>query len=323
MNSMMIGIPSYKPDDENLFKARLKFILKNFECVTSVISDPIEVYICTQRWNDDDFKYFDDLVSPLKNLKITYLKYDHGLGCDGAKNKILDVFYNSDYDFILMCDDDAYIIDHYRGVDLIKILYYNPEMINVDMIRFDLAMNPFKESVLNIRDVIEKNILLTFNGCPKWGGVHILKNLKKYYNIQPDDDVYYYYESYTIDGKEFEIHDDVFRRDIMKLRGFKVYGCKNVYFRFHLTGVRKNTFASSRDINLVKVYDRYTEEVIKRIAIRDKLIDCDENTTPSAMRHRISLKFKPNNPDILIPRPEPYTFTENELRINKRSRKKS
>ena len=313
MNSLMVGIPSYRPEDTNLFRERLEYSIKNLKNISGVVKNTVDVCVCSQKWNNEDFEYFNDNLKDL-DLNIHYLKYNEGLGCSDAKNRILDEFYNSDYKFILMCDDDAYICNHYKGIDIVKLLYDNPEKFsNADMIRFKDPRLPYKIRALEYRERLESSIVLTYSFSNKLGGIHVLKNLKQEYNLSKDDDVYYYKGSYTINGETYKIHDDVFRKEIMRARGFKVYNSLNTFFEFHPDSVREGALESNQT-----ELDN-TRNVIRYICGRDNLIKTDDNPSDQGIRYRIYLKSKDLTPDIDIPRETPYKFTERELTVKHRT----
>ena len=95
----VIGIVSYLPDDECIRQERkdkLKYLIYKCELYFQ-----LPFIIIAQNWNEDDNK-----TITIKNGNIYH--YDK-LGIVGARKKLREHFLNSEYNYLIMLDDDCVI----------------------------------------------------------------------------------------------------------------------------------------------------------------------------------------------------------------------
>ncbi len=93
-----IGIISYFPYDEALRKVRLEkldAVIKNCNFLFN-----LPIMIIAQNWKN--------LVCNLPNVNV--INYETKLGITGARRELRKKFLESEYDYIVMLDDDAKLI---------------------------------------------------------------------------------------------------------------------------------------------------------------------------------------------------------------------
>ena len=93
-----IGIISYFPDDERLRKVRSEKLDKVLRDCNNLFNLP--VIIIAQNWKN--------IRCSLKNVNVLY--YENKLGITGARRELRRVFLESEYDYLIMLDDDAKLI---------------------------------------------------------------------------------------------------------------------------------------------------------------------------------------------------------------------
>ena len=86
------------PDDINERKVRMSR-LKNLLPKCDDIFKKDIIIVC-QNWKDES-------LPPLNNSKLILYKYKSKLGITGARKTLRGIFLNSDYDYLIMLDDDA------------------------------------------------------------------------------------------------------------------------------------------------------------------------------------------------------------------------
>lgn len=98
MLSKVIGIISYLPNNKDIRSNRLKKLKNLVGKCNEIFALPI--IIIAQNYKQEDFDY-------LKSYKnITFYVFDK-LGIVGARNKLRDIFLDSNYDYLIMLDDDC------------------------------------------------------------------------------------------------------------------------------------------------------------------------------------------------------------------------
>ena len=102
-NNVMVGIVSYLPDNEQIRKKRLDAIKIQAEYIRKVYPDN-EFVVVAQNYKENDF---------ISDMDITYIVSETPLGAGKARNVILETFYKSNYDFLMLCDDDTIWYPYY------------------------------------------------------------------------------------------------------------------------------------------------------------------------------------------------------------------
>ena len=113
-----IGIISYLPDDAKKREARVDKLYKLIETCNDIFKLPF--IIIAQNWKGEKFN-----ISA--NLKI--INYTEPLGIIGARQELRKVFLASNYDYLIMLDDDCELTGTYNdGVQYIKQIEEHPDM---------------------------------------------------------------------------------------------------------------------------------------------------------------------------------------------------
>lgn len=99
MGGSVIGIISYLPDNSKIRDRRLTKLIKLvLQC--NYIFNNLPIMIIAQNWTDEELNKF----SQMRNIK--FFTYDK-LGITGARNKLREHFLYSDYQYLIMLDDDV------------------------------------------------------------------------------------------------------------------------------------------------------------------------------------------------------------------------
>ena len=128
-------IISYYPNDPVIRAHRKEAHLKQIKSIKAA-SPFARIYIVAQNYKEED--YLDD-------PQITYYKHEP-LGAMRARNTALNYFYNSNYDFCILSDDDTVVIPDFSAKAFIDELEFNSEKFkNVDIIwGRDMYHRPFQ-----------------------------------------------------------------------------------------------------------------------------------------------------------------------------------
>ena len=168
---MLIGVNSYLPTDGRVRQVRKNRIKEQYEFFNSIIPDT-KIYCCAQQYDKDD--YIDN---------VNYFKFNNGIGVSQSRNKLLEFFYNTDEDYMVMCDDDTTLYPYYDCFDLLKEMSINPnKFISLDVIgSVNPMMTGFKQEIYNnINTFIDNYVFVPI--VFKSFAFSIVKNFKKYYN---------------------------------------------------------------------------------------------------------------------------------------------
>ena len=169
--SIMIGQISYLPNNE-LRTKRLEAARTQIEWLHKVLPNVKILSVC-QNYTQDEY---DMLGSDM------YLSYDTPIGAGKARNKILEKFYNSDYDWLFLCDDDTILDDKYHYENFIEELSNNEKKFSgIDAVSaIEPEYHPYKK--LNYED---KGNLTHFKFEPRelnsGSATSFIRNIKKFY----------------------------------------------------------------------------------------------------------------------------------------------
>ena len=169
--SIMIGQISYLPNNE-LRTKRFEAARTQIEWLHKVLPNVKILSVC-QSYTQDEC---DMLGSDI------YLSYDTPIGAGRARNKILEKFYNSDYDWLFLCDDDTILDDKYHYENFIEELSNNEKKFSgIDAVSaIEPEYHPYKK--LNYED---KGNLTHFKFEPRelnsGSATSFIRNIKKFY----------------------------------------------------------------------------------------------------------------------------------------------
>lgn len=134
----MIGIVSYLPNEPKLRSLRKKAHLNQIKLLASVFPNE-QINIIAQNYHDNE---------QIKYSKIKYFKYNQKLGPAGARNILLDMFYNSKDKVLFMLDDDITWYNYYDINTLLVDYYYNSDKYDIDFIvPMKPETEPFKKTI--------------------------------------------------------------------------------------------------------------------------------------------------------------------------------
>ena len=169
--SIMIGQISYLPNNE-LRTKRFEAARTQIEWLHKVLPN-VKITSVLQNYTQDEC---DMLGSDM------YLSYDTPIGAGRARNKILEKFYNSNYDWLLLCDDDTILDDKYHCENFIEELSNNEKKFSgIDAVSaIEPEYHPYKK--LNYED---KGNLTHFKFEPRelnsGSATSFIRNIKKFY----------------------------------------------------------------------------------------------------------------------------------------------
>lgn len=113
---------------------------------------------------------------------VDYERFENGIGAGKARNIILEKFYNSDYDWLFLWDDDTVLYEHYSPEKFLYDIFENEEKFkNVDAVSaLEPEYYPYKK--LNYQD---KGNLTHYKFEPRvlnsGSATSIIRNIKKFY----------------------------------------------------------------------------------------------------------------------------------------------
>lgn len=167
--SVLIGQVSYLPRNE-LRTKRSEAARFQIEWFNKILPQ-VRIVSVAQAYDESD--YVDG---------VFYHEYENGIGAGPARNVILKEFYNSDYDWLLLCDDDTVLYPYYSVDEFIKEVAFNPEKFeNIDAISaLEPEYYPYKK--LNYED---RANLTHYKFEPRvlnsGSATSFIRNIKKYY----------------------------------------------------------------------------------------------------------------------------------------------
>ena len=97
-----IGIISYLPDDNDKRNNRRSKLLKLINTCNTLFNLPI--IVVAQNWKDTNLNSYSSLYN-VKNVMLHH--YEKPLGIIGARKELRKLFLESDYDYLIMLDDDC------------------------------------------------------------------------------------------------------------------------------------------------------------------------------------------------------------------------
>ena len=169
--SIMIGQISYLPNNE-LRTKRFEAARTQIEWLHKVLPN-VKITSVLQNYTDaeSDLIKSDDIIS-----------FSNPIGAGKARNLILEKFYNSDYDWLFLCDDDTILDDKYHYENFIEELSNNEKKFSgIDAVSaIEPEYHPYKK--LNYED---KGNLTHFKFEPRelnsGSATSFIRNIKKFY----------------------------------------------------------------------------------------------------------------------------------------------
>lgn len=169
--SIMIGQISYLPNNE-LRTKRFEAARTQIEWLHKVLPN-VKITSVLQNYTDAE----RDLI---KSDNI--IGFSNPIGAGKARNLILEKFYNSDYDWLFLCDDDTILDNKYHYENFIEELSNNEKKFSgIDAVSaIEPEYHPYKK--LNYED---KGNLTHFKFEPRelnsGSATSFIRNIKKFY----------------------------------------------------------------------------------------------------------------------------------------------
>ena len=166
----MIGVISYLPNNE-LRTQRLTAARTQLDWLHTLFTEP-QITVVAQAYNDSECDYEG----------VNYIRYENGIGAGKARNVILKMFYESDYDWLFLCDDDTILDNKYHYENFIEELSKNEKKFSgIDAVSaIEPEYHPYKK--LNYED---KGNLTHFKFEPRelnsGSATSFIRNIKKFY----------------------------------------------------------------------------------------------------------------------------------------------
>lgn len=115
-----IGIISYLPDDNRLRNNRFGKLCNLLLRLDDLFKLPI--IIIGQNWHDQELPH-------LSNSELLIYLYKNKLGITGARKELRKKFLESDYDYMIMLDDDIKLVGSKNSADsYLNQIYAHPGM---------------------------------------------------------------------------------------------------------------------------------------------------------------------------------------------------
>ena len=169
--SIMIGQISYLPNNE-LRTKRFEAARTQIEWLHKVLPN-VKITSVLQNYTDAE----SNLIKSDNSIG-----FSNPIGAGKARNLILEKFYNSDYDWLFLCDDDTILDDKYHYENFIEELSNNEKKFSgIDAVSaIEPEYHPYKK--LNYED---KGNLTHFKFEPRelnsGSATSFIRNIKKFY----------------------------------------------------------------------------------------------------------------------------------------------
>ena len=297
--SICIGVISYLPDDSKRTK-RLQASRTQIEWLHKLFNHE-KIIVIAQNYNKDD--YLDDSL-------VEYIKYDKGIGAGNARNVILKNFYNSDYDWLFICDDDTILDNKYSYQDFVYDVVNNPDKFDgIDAIS---AIEP-EYTAYKKNNFEDKANLTHYKFTPRelncGSATSFMRNIRKYYgkevyynNILANkqeglEDVEFllnwvldgltWYKMNTLIRKSLAFNQSTIWEDDRDERNNTLSKCLDkVCERFSKYGIHRKI---NGNVNWADFNSLYNNTLPVLYIEREKPIVYDENTTPKNKNKNILL----------------------------------
>lgn len=292
--SVILGQISYLPNNE-LRTKRLEAAQFQLEWLHKLLPN-VQIMCVAQAYEQ----------SECDKPFVNYYRYDNGIGAGKARNIILEKFYNSDYDWLFLWDDDTVLYEHYSPEKFLYDIFDNEEKFKqVDAVSaLEPEYYPYKK--LNYQDV---GNLTHYKFEPRvlnsGSATSIIRNIKKFY----DKEVYFP----NVNANKGEGREDIEFLIAWLKRDLNWYTMQTM-IRKSLCFDKSSIFGSdtkARDAVLMKdldvICERYAEDGITR-DIKGKITWKNFNE-----RYNKSLKV------LYIERKEPIVFEDSVIPKTKQS----
>lgn len=295
---IMVGVISYLPDDPKVRKVRWSTSTTCFANLIILCQElGVPLHVVTTNWKESEFK-------DLGTSNIIYHTIDmDNRGAAVSRNELLKTFYNSGCDYLLMCDDDAYIYyNYYNLIEFLRRLHTEPRPF-IDKGLFHICSKlanhkPFKEENLKDLDFAD-NWVFKLGGDSAGRCPQIFTNFKKYFNTEIYQD------------------ESLFRE--LRLGGEDTIFDLNLMLELGVTSYMLTSFIAST-IEVTSSF--WQEKKSKKEMLKDEVwqegqatLDYIKSKYPGVKqttKYRLDFRaYRPVRPKkVLVPRISKYTYTD-------------
>lgn len=262
---ILVGIISYLPDDLEVRDKRLTTHIKQLENIDSTF-DNMDFLTIYQNYSELEIQQCEARIINKSNTS-TYQTHK-ALGANPARNIILKEFYSSDYEFLMLMDDDTVFYPYYDVKYLFSDLLAYRNKTNIGMIRPCVPfMSPFKESNYKDRSTIEQCwILRSSMGLIPFCMI-ILSNLKENFGKE----IFFDEVMNPRKGEGYDDYDFVFR---LKEQNIPSHRCQQIVVNplYSDSVVYSDETRRKQHIdNICNVYNRYPKLNVKYTVVEGKV----------------------------------------------------
>jgi hypothetical protein len=252
--SLMVGRISYLPDDNRLRNVRIQAEKKSLYSLKSLLPESVKIIKIAQNYKDNELDDIEDIREYSK------------LGVSKARNIILNEFYESDFDYLLLLDDDNTFYPYYHIDEFLSQVNDNSYKFLDYGIFMARAIEPqysaFKKDNLKLN--CEDNFVFKQACLSDGTGLFLIANLDKLKGIK-----LFFDEKIKISSdidSENEVIDFIIRFTRIGLTCFQ---CRNMIQKNTITGRKgqavSTVFDSSENVD--KSYWQITRNTARRYNI--------------------------------------------------------
>ena len=240
--SLCIGRISYLPDDPRLRDIRLKAEEKSLHSILEIKPDNVPIFIVSQNWPE---KISLPEETELKEHAMQERLNFPPLGPAKARNILLEKFYKSDFDYMLMADDDISLYPYYGVNRLLYDLDKDSAKFIQEGVHCLKAVEPMYVPFKKINAQLPMKEYYLFCQAPmtNGGGLFVIVNFKKHF-----DKEIYFDEGLSVMSRQEREDIDFFIR-LMKDK-FNVLESRNMIQKnLGFGGDRSTVYSGEEDIN--------------------------------------------------------------------------
>lgn len=295
---MFFGVISYLQDDPSGRAIRWKQTyktIKNLCEVSGWVQAPL--HIATTNWRKEEY----DSLQGLNIIYHTVSMEDRGVA--RSRNTLLEQFYNSDEDYILMCDDDIKIYPHYDFRRFIELIHYNPDIVLKQELYYICAIlanySPFKTR--NIEEPLFKdNWVFDAGGNTAGMNPQIFVNIKKHFGQE-------IYQKEFLNKAGMGGDDGCYTIDLMNLGLMPYTLTAFIAGTTEIVSTAWNEKKSKQDMLKEAVWEEGQATLDYMLKTYPRLRQITK------YRLDFSGYYPPHKKQVYIPRAIPYQFTENDM----------
>ena len=249
--SLMVGRISYLPDDEKLREIRKKAEFKHRNILLSMVPDGIRIDKISQNYRTEEINSDENVTC-----------YDK-LGVSRARNILLEKFYNSDSDYLLLMDDDNSFYDYYNIKMFLDLINKNPENFIKEGVHIVRPVEPQYEPFKKENKKMNCDNYFVFKQCSLFNltGIFLMINFKKYFGEE-----LYFDEKMKVNcdvDAECEVLDFLI---VAMKKGYNCLVCRNMIQKNSTIKTGTSTIFEGSD-NIIKHFYQMVDNTCKKYGI--------------------------------------------------------